>query len=405
MTLQTASSHPLRRLLAALAAVLIALGLSSCSEEVPVADPIDADGIVIITNSHANVPTPQLPKKATEMVGSALQHGLPIILVSADGTPEWLDLGSLKVEGNNPDAYRSSLNRALSLIGSAITALPNADGANSYDAFAVAVGQAQSEGMSRPIFVCIACGLDTSGPLDMTLPGALQSDVEALVEHLSRENQLVSFSAFTHAEVHLVATGATALPQEPLSPRLKKMLTEQWEGVLKAGGAEVHLDHIQLSGAPIETEFTVPTIALDPEPVRTVIPACAPPPDSFDGASGARFEPDQAEWVDVDEARGELSRTAEWLKADPARSIVISGTTSDDRTGDPSEGKILSLARARKAADLLISLGVNPSQITDVRGLGPNYPGRVEDREPDGTPIPHLRTMNRKIIVDYTAPC
>lgn len=393
------------RVLVALLGVTVVLGLVSCSEEVPPAAPIDADGIVIITNSHANVPVPRLSKTVAAMVTSALQHGLPIILVSADGTPEVLELGDLRVTGDNDGRRRQSLNRNLQVIAAAITALPNADGANSYDAFAVAVGKAQSEGMTRPAFVCIACGLDTAGPLDMTLPGALDSDVEAVVEYLSFQDQLVSFTAFTHAEVHLVATGATAPPQEPLSPRLQKALTHQWAEVLKAGGAEVHIDPLPLGGPSIETEFTVPTVALGPEPVRAVIAACDPEPENFDGSSGARFEPDRAEWVDVDAARAEFARIVEWLQADPARSIVISGTTSDDRTGDPNEGLTLSLARARKAADLLISLGVNPSQITDVRGLGPHYPGRIEDREPDGTPIPELRTKNRKIIVDFTASC
>lgn len=394
-----------RRLLAALAAVAVVLGLTSCSKEVPVVAPIEADGIVIITNSHANVPVPKLSKQVVEMVTSALQHELPIILVAVDGTPAVLELGSLSVKAKNPDAHRSNLERAHAVIAAAVTALPDADGANSYDAFAVAVQQAKSEELTRPAFVCIACGLDTAGPLDMTLPGALATDPEARAEFLRSTDQLVDFAVFTHAEVHLVATGATAPPQAPLSPRQQKLLTEQWVAALVAGGATVHVDPLQLSGESIETEFTVPTIAIEPDPVQTHIAPCSPEPEDYDGASGARFQPDLAEWADPAEAQRELARVAEWLKEDPARSIVIEGTTSDDRTGNPDEGRTLSLARARKAADLLVTLGVDPAQITDVKGLGPHYPGRIEDRTPNGTPIPHLRTKNRKIRIIFTAPC
>ena len=109
--------------------------------------------------------------------------------------------------------------------------------------------------------------------------------------------------------------------------------------------------------------------------------------------------------MDAAEAREALRPVAEWLRADATRTAVVSGTTADIRSGDPEEGKTLSLARARVASDLLIELGVAPGQITDVRGLGPHYPGRVEDREADGTPIPSLMTKNRKIIVELASHC
>ena len=84
---------------------------------------------------------------------------------------------------------------------------------------------------------------------------------------------------------------------------------------------------------------------------------------------------------------------------------VMVGTVWSVSMGSPEEGKSLSLARARVASDLLIELGVAPGQITDVRGLGPHYSGRIEDREADGTPIPSLMTKNRKIIVELASHC
>ena len=54
---------------------------------------------------------------------------------------------------------------------------------------------------------------------------------------------------------------------------------------------------------------------------------------------------------------------------------------------------------------MLFRSGAAPGQITDVRGLGPHYSGRIEDREADGTPIPSLMTKNRKIIVELSSHC
>lgn len=400
-----------RRLSVAILAVATVLGLASCSKDeipipTPTSTPLAVDGIVIITNSHANVPVPELTEGKRGMVSSALQQGLPVIIVSADGTPELVDLGKLKVEGNNPTTYRKSLENALRLIARGIAVLPNADGASSYEAFAVAVNKAISAGMKHPAFICIACGLDTMGPLNMTQDGMLSAEVKKTVESLASEGQLVSFrEPFTKAEVHLVSTGSTAPPQEGLTQRQKRMLTDLWSQVLKAGGAEVHVDPHPLTGEAVKTEFTVPIVTLPPEPVRPIIPACKPEPQPFDESSGVRFQPDQDQWVDESAAREDLTPIAEWLTSDPSRTAVISGTSVDIRSGNPNEGKALSLARARKAADLFVELGVARSQITDMRGLGPHFPGRVEDREPNGTPIPHLQAKNRKIIVDLTSSC
>lgn len=395
-----------RRLLAVFTAVAVVAGLASCTEDEKPPIPLSVDGIVIIASSHANVPVLRLPEGKREMVSSALRQGLRVIVVSADGTPERIELGKLEVEGNNPTTRRKSLKKKLELVARSIAEPPNADGASSYEGFAVAVNEAISADMKRPAFMCIACGLDTMGPLDMTLEGALSADAESTVEALTAKGQLISFKElFTKAEVHLISTGYTAPPQERLSERQRRLLTDLWSQVLKAGGAEVHVDPHPLNGEAVKTGHPVPTVTLPPEPVRPIIPACKPEQQSFDGSSGVRFRPDQDQWVDESEARKDLTPIAEWLIADPSRTAVISGTSVDIRSGNPNEGKALSLARARKAADLLVALGVARSQITDVRGLGPHFPGRVEDREPDGTPIRHLQTKNRKIMVDMTASC
>ena len=348
-----------------------------------------------------------MSKGVSPLLGDALDQGLPVFVVSADGTPEVADLGDLKVDTVNPDVQRESRKQVMNRIRAGITVLPNADGAASYDAFAVAIKQASSEGMRRPTFVCIECGLDTQGPLNMVREEILTSDAESIAASLKETGQLVTFGdRFEQADVILQSVGATAAPQQPFSPRGISRLTDIWKGVLTAGGATVTVDeHQPSSGEPIETDHTVPTITPPADPTVSPIKPCSPEAISFDGASGAKFQPELSEWVDAAEAREALRPVAEWLRADATRTAIISGTTADIRSGDPEEGKTLSLARAKVASDLLVELGVAPGQITDVRGLGPHYSGRIEDREADGTPIPSLMTKNRKIIVELASHC
>lgn len=396
-----------RRFLTTCVVICVLFGLVSCSSDEGEKPSLTTDGVVLITNSHANVPRPDLSKGVSQLLGDALDQGLPVFVVSADGTPEVADLGDLKVDTVNPDVQRESRKRVMNRIKAGITVLPNADGAASYDAFTVAIKQANSEGMRRPTFVCIECGLDTQGPLNMTREEILNSDAESIAASLKETGQLVTFGdRFEQADVILQSVGATAAPQQPFSPRGISRLTDIWKGVLTAGGATVTVDeHQPSSREPIETDHTVPTITPPADPTVSPIKPCSPEAISFDGASGARFQPELSEWVDADEAREALRPVAEWLRADTTRTAVVSGTTADIRSGDPEEGKTLSLARARVASDLLIELGVAPGQITDVRGLGPHYSGRIEDREADGTPIPSLMTKNRKIIVELASHC
>ena len=81
------------------------------------------------------------------------------------------------------------------------------------------------------------------------------------------------------------------------------------------------------------------------------------------------------------------------------------GTTADVLSGDPKEGIDLSTRRAQAASALLQELGVPASQIVEVRGLGPNYDGKVADRDAAGEPIPSLCTKNRKVIVELSENC
>ena len=401
-----ATTQPLRRAILFLAAAFSLL-LTACGAESPAstAPPSSTDGVIIVANSRANVPALRLSPANTSLLTEVLVNGLPVTIVSADGSPRQVDLPVPRVTGNNQHSLAKNLERALQLVGMGITALPDSDGANAYSALAVARDSALAMGLTDPTIICLACGLDTVGPLSMLDEGALQAEPQDYVSYLDSSGQLIRFHEFTRVTVVLTSTGATAAPQIPLRVSEVEHLTALWREVLMAGGAEVTVDPQPLSGESIATEFTVPVVTPPPAPTMQPIATCEPQTLSFDGASGARFEPETDVWADVDEATAALAPLAEWLKESPDRTARIQGTTADVLSGDPNEGKDLSRLRASAAARLLIELGVAEHQIVAIDGLGPDYPGRVPDRDSAGNPIPSERTKNRKVLITLQQTC
>lgn len=409
--MKQASRHALQRIAALALSVCVLFGLTACNDDETPPD-LDTDGVIVITNARANVPTPQLSPITETLIGEALKAKLPVVVISADGTPAPVDLAIPGVDGcNNRSACAKRLSEALGYVAMAITAKPDADGANAYGAFAVARDAAQSLRLTSPTLICLECGIDTLGALSMTGEGRLGADVEAHLEYLTSTGQLVTFDGFDSVHIILTSTGLTSAPQEPLSPSDITRLAGVWSDALTAGGAIVTVDPNPVGGEPIDTEYTVEPVVVPPPPTPPTPPtlgptsACTPVELSFDGASDARFQPETDSWVDIDAARQALRPTADWLKQAPTRTARILGTTADILSGDPGEGIELSTRRAQAAAALLVELGVPQSQIVDVAGLGPNYPGKVADRDADGEPIPALRTKNRKVIVEIAESC
>lgn len=367
--------------------------------------PPKTDGVIIVTNSRANVPQPRLSSENAKLISAVLVHKLPVQIVSADGTPEPVQVAIPNLRScSNEHSCNKVLADAMAKIQLYVTALPNSDGANGYGAVAVARDAAQSLKLKKPTIICLFCGLETEGALAMTAEGAVRADAQDYVDHLKATGQLVTFEAFEEATVVLTGAGYTAPPQEPLSASDRDNLTAIWTAVLTGGGATVVPDPFPVTGESIRTDHTVPVIVLAAKgPIDPKV--CDPAPVVFDGASSARFVAETDSWADQSAAREALRPLAVWLRAEPGRTAIVEGTTADIQSGDPEEGKDLSRRRAFAARAMLIELGVDADQIVRLEGLGPNYPGRVADRSADGTPIPSERLKNRKVIITLLGDC
>lgn len=379
----------------------------ACSTQATAESPtLDTDGVIIITSSHANVPVPTLSPIALDVLVPVLGVGLPVAVIDGDGTPSVVSSQIVEATGSNERYRARKAKQALDEVVRNITVLPNADGANAYGAFAVARDFAISNRLMSPTIICLMCGLDSTGGLDLTTEGALRAEPEDFLTYLQVSGQLVDFSVgFDNVHVIMTSTAVVAPPQEPLTPADQQRVAAIWEAVLVSGGATVTLDPHPTSGSSVETDKVVPTVAPPVPPTMPVIEPCTPQTLVFDGSSAARFEPEETTWVDEDAAREALRPLAEWLAADARRTVIAQGTTADVQSGDPEEGIDLSRRRAQAAADLLVQLGADATQIAKVQGLGPDYPGRVPDRDSANNPIPGKRTLNRKVILTTHDAC
>ena len=125
-------------------------------------------------------------------------------------------------------------------------------------------------------------------------------------------------------------------------------------------------------------------------------PTISPLPDS--GPVG--FRPNTAVFRDPAAAAAALKKIADYLIADPADKITLSGTTAHWPPGPGSltSDKSLGLGRALACKAILVQLGVAPGQIA-TQGLGWPFPGYQNDQGPDRMLLPGPAEHNRSVIV------
>lgn len=188
------------RTLLAIAASAAMLAVIGCTEAETTPTPaLDTDGIVIVTASHANVPVPQLSPANVELLASALTQGIPVTVVSADGTPAVVKVDLPTVSADDNEAYRA---RQVSK--------------------ALGVAEHEARGYSNPTVVCLACGLDSTGPLDLTADGMIYAEPAEIVDHLASSGTLISFEGYSGFTVILTSVGATAARRSSSATRIRR---------------------------------------------------------------------------------------------------------------------------------------------------------------------------------------
>jgi OmpA-OmpF porin, OOP family len=389
----------------AAAATTVALLLAGCSplteavtmqgQSVPVCG--HPDGVVLVVGAHRDAPAPSaLDPRVACLLGAAIKHGKPVILVDATGQPDVVTPRLLSVSGGTlaqQDSPRVS--EDLQRVREAIAGLrPKAPGVDDLAALALAADAAQADGLPHAVLVLLDSGLDDRGALSFTTPGMLAAQPSEVTAQLKSTGNELHLRGFT---VYLVGIGFTAPPQTPLDAKWRGSLTAIWQAVVTSAGAEAITIPQPVQGASVRTS----------EPVRLIrVPAdqaARPAPGAhivFTGESPVRFEPNTTVFVDPAAARRALRPIAEWLAADRSRHALLVGTTAD--VGPMSGQVALSLQRAARVSAVLHALGAARSQIT-IDGAGSDFPQFVPDRNAAGALLAGPATLNRSVRITLTS--
>jgi outer membrane protein OmpA-like peptidoglycan-associated protein len=116
----------------------------------------------------------------------------------------------------------------------------------------------------------------------------------------------------------------------------------------------------------------------------------------FPDSGPVGFEPNTAVFRDPAAANAALRQLAQYLAANPAAKIELSGTTA--HLGTLAGGRALSLQRAETVKAALVRMGTHPGQIV-MQGLAWRFPGYINDQGPDGGLLPGPAEHNRSVIV------
>ncbi|MGH3942710.1 MAG: OmpA family protein [Pseudonocardiaceae bacterium] len=393
-------------------AVLTACGSSAAVPEVPTpelesigapsAGPcgVPTGSIAIAVSGRANSPAPSLPNQVLRIVGAAVLASPPdgsgpvFTVHRIHGRPDtvWKNSFSSTADPDNKPAVSEDRQIFFDSLFQAVHSVRSEDG--EVDVLAALSSSGRAAGPTGTVML-IDSALQTVDPLDFTQPGLLDAATGDVVDFLRANNRLPQLMG---RRVILAGIGDTAEPQPVLDDGRRFRVAEIWKEIAEAGGA-----------ACVEViEETRDGAAPTGVPEVDIVPVPAPP--SFDPRSQGDLVLDENTVgfvgdLDVlrepETARKVLTPVAEYLKGDPSRRILLTGTTACARTAafrhELSEKRALAVRRV-----LVDELGTGSDQI-DVRGVGSNFPEYQPDRGPNGQ-LPGLAVANRTVRLTVLKP-
>ncbi|WP_214403003.1 OmpA family protein [Pseudonocardia lacus] len=353
----------------------------------PPAQPQVATATIVVAGARTGSPLPVWNDALERQFTADLDRGAAWAFVTPDGRPSVGPRLDLTVAGDN-DLVRGAAVAELRVeaeerLGSLRADDPEVDLLAGFDLAARALA-----GQPGPRSIVVLDSLlQTAGALRFPDHGGalLSADPVTVADRLGAAGTLPDLAGVT---VVLVGAGDTVAPQEPLPPPARAALIALWTEVLRRAGASVVVMEAPVAataGTGLPPVSTVPVAA--PEPIDGPVPL----PDSAVG-----FLPDQAVLRDPDQAVAVLAPFVDRLRSGTVRA-VLTGTTSS--AGTPQGRLALSRDRAGAVAELLRRGGA-PAGSLEVRGVGTDFPGFVDDRDPTGALDPVLAAQNRQVIID-----
>lgn len=328
--------------------------------------PPAADTIALVIGNVQNSPKVKLTDEVAGLVSDTMaQHSgddvttlaESIVLVEASGVPSVVDINpdDLKAIGQNSANARTQLNDNIETINQQVVNItPDSSGANYLEAIITASNNV-SQGAS---IVAIGSGLSDRGDLNFAGTNILTNEDSrnrAVNEVIAKYgNQYL-----TGYNIALYGLGDTTEPQAPLSNYQKQIVRDIYKDVITGLGGRVMIGRGTMSGAAVETNYTV----------NTTDTGCGNVEMTFDDDQ-VKFNPDKTTFVDEVAARESLQQAKDFYDqySEQIQSIQIDGYTAHYS----SRVNNLSQARADAVRQLLIDMGLPPEKLVATgRGYGP----------------------------------
>lgn len=250
-----------------------------------------------------------------------------------------------------------------------------------------------SSGYETKEMVIYDSGLCTTGLLSQLSGNVLATDPEIVVDKLEVLHALPELNGVS---VTWVGLGCVSGEQQRIPDSYMYALKTLWTSIIERSGGQVTFDTTPVTGEEVKglphvsvVEFPADDLGLgDTGGIKTSVIAFK--------EDTVKFLGDKADFIDPLAATAALEPVAEFLVANPDRKIIIAGTTAKVGSGDGIE---LSNARAQAVRQVLISFGVQASQMECI-GLGcTDNCLRVEDHNSDGSLNEEMAAQNRAIYI------
>ncbi|HBA64556.1 MAG TPA: hypothetical protein DCZ20_11925 [Lachnospiraceae bacterium] len=325
-----------------------------------------------------------------------------ISVVVVDGDPELAAADSYDIDSQYKKASKEKLKtdaraKATNLIAYMESQVANDAQVDYLEGLRMAVRSLSSlEGYDSRTIVVIGTGLSTQGTLNFQ-NNLLSVEPEAVLDQLEEKNEIPDFTGIT---VVWQQMGDVASPQQELSQTQRKRLQEIWGGIVERGGGTFVYNDIMAN--PVDTEAAYPPVDTVELPAETPVEFDEELLGTADESllqepvmlteEQVSFVPDQAAYLDEEEAVTTIRPIADYLIENDQITILLAGTTAGDENNDYS--MTLSQERADAVRDTLIHLGVEESRIVTV-GLGSSDPWHVYGAGYEGS----IASGNRKVVL------
>lgn len=367
-----------------------------------------AVAIAIANTANAKPISTSIPIIQDTIVNCAENYGT-VSIINVDGETELVFVEDLDIEDRFKNASparlkadaRSKASYVMSCLNQVNAKNPEVDFLEGLRIAGTALRSLDDSYTSRSI-VCCGTGLGTTGYLDFR-NNLLNADPEAIVEQLKEREALPDLTGIT---VYWVGMGQVAAPQEKLLPKQVKNLEAIWKAVVEAAGGEfIPNDYIAAASEDKNNE-TLPPVS--------VVDICPDSPVKFDdvifeetaeaekenvfevpvilGEDTVEFVPDEAAYLQPDEARAKLQPIAEYLLSHESVNLLLIGSTAGDITDQHCVE--LSTARAETVKNTLTEYGIDSGRLTAI-GMGSDDPWHIKDAGYDGP----IASSNRKVVL------